>query len=282
MDVVGILHPGQMGVSVAAAVKAGGYRVLWASESRSKESKERAEGNNLEDVGTLDALIHKSSIIISVCPPHGAEDLAYKVMETGYRGTYLDANAISNIRAVRIGKKMIAGGISFVDGGIIGGPAWEPGKTWLYLSGPDASRVEPIFQSGPLETEVIGTEIGKASALKMCYASYTKGTTALLCGILAAAEQLGVRNNLEEEWDRSGPLAVDLTQNRIRRVTAKAWRFQGEMEEIADTFEVVGTPGGFHRAAAEIYGRISQFKGLETTPPLEEVLSALSQPEHHN
>ena len=80
--------------------------------------------------------------------------------------------------------------VVFVDGGIVGGPAWEPGKTWLYLSGERAADVQPYFSAGPLETEVVGDVVGVASALKMCYASYTKGTTALLSTILAADQIL--------------------------------------------------------------------------------------------
>ena len=55
--------------------------------------------------------------------------------------------------------------------------------------------------SGPLETKVIDMEIGKASALKMCYAAYSKGTTALLCAVLGTAEFWGVRKELYQQWD---------------------------------------------------------------------------------
>jgi hypothetical protein len=71
---------------------------------------------------------------------------------------------------------------------------------------------------------------------------------------------------------------TDLAQrapNIIQRVTAKAWRWSGEMEEISSTFEQAGLHGGFHAAAAEIYRRISGFKDAPSIPSLEEVLEAL-------
>ena len=166
-------------------------------------------------------------------------------------------------------------GVSFVDGGIIGGPAWVPGKTWLYLSGKDASLAASCFSNGPLGTEILGDEIGLASSLKMCFAAYTKGSTALLCGILAAAENLGIRAYLERQWSRGGSDFATQTKGRVCRVTAKAWRFAGEMEEIAATMEGAGLPGGFHTAAGDIYRRIAHFKEVENTPLLEEVLDAL-------
>jgi len=214
-------------------------------------------------------------VLISVCPPHAAEDVAREVLAAGFRGLYIDANAIAPKRAVRINQMMTEVGVNFVDGVIIGGPAWKPEKTWLYLSGEKSNLAADLFSKGPLETAVIGDEVGKASALKMCFAAYTKGTTALLCAIMASAEKLGVREDLERQWSRGGSDFTHQTQQRVRRVTAKAWRFAGEMEEISATFEDVGLPGGFHKSASEIYGRIQNFKGLDQIPHLDDVLEAL-------
>lgn len=272
---VGILHPGAMGISVAATIRSSGHTVVWASEGRSAQTRERAAAHDLTDAGTLAALCAQCAVIVSVCPPHAAEDVAEAVIAHGFAGTYLDVNAIAPQKALRIGEKLHAAGIAFVDGGIIGGPAWEPGRTWLYLSGPGAEEVGDLFRAGPLETEVIGPEIGKASALKMVFAARTKGTTALLCAVLAAAEKLGVRDALETDWARRDPDLVGQTQDRVRRVTAKAWRFAGEMEEIAATFEDAGVPGGFHRAAHELYRRIATFKDAPDLPDLLDVLAAL-------
>ena len=162
-----------------------------------------------------------------------------------------------------------------MDGSIIGGPAWEPGRTWLYLSGEKAQLVADFFSEGPLEVSVIGNKIGKASALKMCFAAYTKGTTALLSGILAASEELGVRAELESQWSRGNSDFATITQERVRNVTAKAWRFEGEMKEIASTLASASIPGGFHLAAAEIYHRMAAFKDTPKTPELSDVLNAL-------
>lgn len=275
VEKIGILHPGQMGISVAASAKNSGQEVYWTSEGRSKETRKRAEGQDLHEMRTLDDLCATCSVLVSVCPPHAAADLAEDVVACGFTGIFVDANAISPQKVVRIANMMVDKGITFVDGGIIGGPAWVAGKTWLYLSGEAADQVADFFSSGPLKTEIIGDEIGLASSLKMCFAAYTKGSTALLCGILAASEQLGVRRNLEKQWNRDGSGFAEQTQHRVRQVTKKAWRFTGEMEEIADTLVMAGLPGDFHRAAAEIYSRIAHFKGFSETPALVEILRSL-------
>jgi 3-hydroxyisobutyrate dehydrogenase-like beta-hydroxyacid dehydrogenase len=223
---VGILHPGMMGIYVAESIQNSGYTVCWASEGRSRQTRDRAEKFNLVDTVTLAALCETCPIIISVCPPHAAEEVAEQVLAQSYQGLYLDVNAIAPQRALRIGQQMKAAGVDFVDGGIIGVPVRESGKTWLYLSGDKAEEAVTLCSAGPLETSAIGESIGRASALKMCYAAYTKGTTALLSAILATAEVLGVRGELQIQWSRDWPNFGEQAAERVRRETAKAWRLR--------------------------------------------------------
>ncbi len=275
MTKIGILHPGEMGISLAASAIHSGHEVYWASQQRSDKTRQRADKYNLKDVGSLSKLCQTCEVIFGVCPPHAAEDLARFVIEQGYKGYYLDANAISPQRAKRIEGMLESNGIHYIDGGIIGGPAWKPQETWLYLSGNHAKEIADCLVKGPIETKIIGDEIGKASALKMCYAAYSKGTTALLAAILATAESLGVRDELYQQWGRDDPGFVRQVEGRTTRVTAKAWRFEGEMHEIASTFREAGLPDGFHEAAAEVYCRMAGFKDSNQPPALKEVMAVL-------
>jgi len=271
---VGILHPGQMGISIAASAQNSGNKVYWAYEGRSPETRDRAAKYHLHDAHTLTQLCNTCSILVSVCPPHAAEDVAQQVASRKFHGLYVDANAISPQRTLQIAQLAQYAGIQFVDGGIIGGPAWEPDRTWLYLSGEHAEEVASCFAAGPLETQILGDEIGKASAIKMCYAAYTKGTTALLSAILATAKSLGIRAELENQWERNWPDFPEQTARRIKVGASRAWRFAGEMDEISATFQSAGLPGGFHAAASDLYQRLSQFKD-DLSVPLEAILDAI-------
>ncbi len=275
MTKIGTLHPGEMGVSIAASAINNGHEVYWASDNRSDKTHLRAEKHNLIKVETLMQLCEFSEIIFSVCPPHAAEEVAKSVIETGFKGLYLDANAISPQRVVKIAQMMESASIHFVDGSIIGEPSSKPKATMLYLSGKYANAIANCFTNGPLEAKIIGDEIGKASALKMCYAAFSKGITALFAGILATAESLGVRDELYHKWDIDEPGFSDQANGRVNRVTAKAWRFEGEMHEIAVTFQGAGLPNGFHEAAADVYHRLAGFKDSPETPKLDEILEAL-------
>jgi len=272
---IGLLHPGEMGSMVGAAARANGLRVLWASEGRSAPTCERAAAAGLEDAKSVGLLIAASQVIVSVCPPHAAADLAREVAGHGFAGTYVDANAIAPETAREIGGIIERGGATFLDGGIIGPPPRVPGSTRLYLSGTRAGVIASLFAQGPLEAIVIDGGAGAASALKMAYAAYTKGTAALLMAIRALAAQAGVDDALLREWERSQPQLTAQAERAVRSNTPKAWRFVGEMEEMAATFERAGLPGGFAQAAAEIYRRLAPYKDAPVPPPLADVLKAL-------
>ncbi len=278
---IGFLHPGAMGISLASSAVETGCISCWVSEGRSSETRMRAEKYGLKAFASLKEFCEYCEIIVSVCPPHAALDLARQVASLGFPGIYADVNAVSPEHSLEVGEIVTAAGARYVDGGIIGLPAWTSNSTWLYLSGKEAATVADCFRDGPLETEVIGDEPGKASALKICFAANTKGTIALLCAVSAAAESLGVMDDLKRQWSRNGSAYYNEVVEKVRKVTAKAWRFSGEMEEISATFSAAGLPGGFHLAARDVYDRIASFKGETELPSFEKVLSRLKSPDQH-
>lgn len=269
---VALLYPGNMGVTIGAAAAASGARVVWASQGRSKATQDRADQAGLIDVKDFRDAVAMSDLIVSVCPPHAAVELAQSVAEQNFRGIYVDANAVSRATAEQIGEIATRSGASFVDGGIIGPPVQRAGTTRLYLSGPRADEVSKLFAASMLDARAIGAEPGAASALKIAYAAWTKCTDALVLAILALAAIEGVDKALLAEWSVSQP---DLERKSTRAAavaTPKAWRYVGEMKEIAATFEAAGLPSGFHDAAAEICERLASFKDLTDPPPTVEAV----------
>jgi 3-hydroxyisobutyrate dehydrogenase-like beta-hydroxyacid dehydrogenase len=232
---VGLVHPGEMGSAVGDQLVANGHEVLWASEGRSEATRERAAA--FRDVGTLGRL-QEAETILSICPPHAALDVAQALQ--GYDGLYVDANAISPATA----KQVAALHPQFVDGGIIGGPPREPGTT-LYLTGDRAAEVAALFDGSLLATSIVSD----ASAVKMVYAAWSKGTAAMLLAIRDVARHYGV----EDDWRAAAPELEERLARAEHAAATKGWRWIGEMEEIADTFAAAGQPDGFHRAAAEVY-----------------------------
>jgi 3-hydroxyisobutyrate dehydrogenase-like beta-hydroxyacid dehydrogenase len=275
MTTIGLLNPGDMGSKVGAAVRSSGSRVLWAGEGRSADTRQRANEGGLEDVGSVTALVRASDVILSVCPPHAAIDVAKEVAGLRFAGTFVDGNAISPATAREIGGIIEKGGAAFVDGGIIGPPPVKPGTTRFYVSGTAAERISALLNAGPLQAIVVPGGPGAASAVKMAYASWTKGSAALLLAVCAMASAEGVEDSLAREWKISQAELPARAEGAAKSNAKKAWRFIGEMEEIAATYAAAGLPDAFHQGAAEIYRRMAIYKE-GPTPSFAEVLRALT------
>ena len=251
--VIGLLHPGEMGAAVGRCLAKSGHTVLWASEGRSPATQDRAKAAGLTDAGTIAAVAGQAGIILSVCPPHAAADVAWAVH--GFRGLYVDANAISPGTAREVAQMITDSGGRYVDGGIIGLPPTAPGSTRLYLSGPHAPAVQALFAGTDLDARIAGPGRTAASAVKMAYAAWTKGTAALILAIRELAREEGVEETLLAEWALSQPSLDKRSQGSAKAAEAKGWRWVAEMEEIAATMAAAGLPDGFHQAAAQIFRR---------------------------
>jgi 3-hydroxyisobutyrate dehydrogenase-like beta-hydroxyacid dehydrogenase len=251
MTVVGVMHPGAMGSAVGAVLAAAGHDVLWASQGRSDATAQRARGAGLTDVGAVGVLLDRAEVVLCICPPHAARNVAERA--AGFDGLYVDANAVSPQTARAVAALLAPGRTRFVDGGIIGPPPAQPATTRLYLSGDDASAVAGLFAGGPLDAVVVPGGVGAASALKLTYAAWTKGTAALLLSIRAVARAHGVEDALLSEWALSQPDLPGRSAGAARAAAEKGWRWEGEMREVAATFAEAGLPDGFHLAAADVF-----------------------------
>jgi 3-hydroxyisobutyrate dehydrogenase-like beta-hydroxyacid dehydrogenase len=263
---IGLLHPGEMGAAVGQCLAGAGHRVLWVPDGRSPATAARAAAAGLTGVGGgLAELVRRAEVIMSVAPPHAALDIARQV--AGFGGVYVDANAISPATAREVAGIIETGGANYVDGGIIGTPPVMPGFIRLYLSGPKAGDVRDLFDGSPVDARLVDHElragagasgaggIGAASAVKMAYASWTKGSAALLLAARALARAEGVEDVLLAEWGGSQPGLTERSARAAGSAAAKGWRWVAEMEEIAAAMAAAGLPDGFHLAAAEIYRR---------------------------
>ncbi|HEV8298556.1 MAG TPA: DUF1932 domain-containing protein [Acidimicrobiales bacterium] len=272
-----LLHPGEMGASLGAALRRRGNRVLHVIDGRSAATCARAAAAGLEPVRTLAGALAQSAVVLSVCPPDAAVAVAHDVAATGFRGLYVDANAVAPTTAARIAEIVEGAGAAFVDGDVIGGPVASGSGTRVYLSGATAATFAACFPSGDPDVRVLGAHPTAASTLKMCYAAWTKGSSALLLAVVAAASAGGVADALYEEWRRSQPDVLDRLERGVRNHPRKAWRFAGEFDEIAETFTATGLPDGFARAAAEVSRRMAAFK--DGPPPvLDDVIASLLAP----
>jgi 3-hydroxyisobutyrate dehydrogenase-like beta-hydroxyacid dehydrogenase len=246
---IGLLHPGEMGAAVGRVLVEQGHDVLWQPQQRSQQTASRARSAGLTNVEDFS----DAEVILSVCPPHAALDVARSLQ--GTEALVIDANAVSPATARRGGELI---GDRWADGGIVGPPPMREGTTRLYLSGDHAVEASRLFEGTRLRAVVLGGSPVAASALKMAYASWTKGSAALLLATLASARATRVEEALRAEWRSSQPGLEDRLESAAASAATKGWRWVGEMNEIASTFSAAGLPPGFHQAAGEMFARASQ------------------------
>jgi 3-hydroxyisobutyrate dehydrogenase-like beta-hydroxyacid dehydrogenase len=273
---IGVLHPGQMGAAIAAQAVRNGVDVAWCPTGRGPASRARAISAGLTPVAGLADLLDSSSVVLSICPPAAAENVASSVAEHGFAGIYVEANAISVRRSQMIMERVASSGARAVDGAIIGPPPRDDLSTTLYVAGADGDMAEvtDIFRESSVRVVPTGGDQGSASALKMAYAGYQKATRTLAALAHALAAGHGVTAHLLVEAARGSrsPLAEP---EYLPSVAARAWRWGPELYEVADTLAALGLPSELARATATTLGRWEDRRDVWDLP-LETVLGDLA------
>lgn len=264
---VGFLHPGKMGSAMASTLQVG--EAHWTGD-RSPASAARAEAAAMTAT-PLPQMAASADVIISICPPAAAIETSQSLADLGYSGIYVDANAIAPTTAVEISTRFER----FVDASVVGPPPVGGRTARLYLSGPEAPTIAALWEGSALEPRIVGEAAGGASAVKMGYAGFTKGLAALVLDIHAYAEAEDVSDALLREFSESQPAFGPVSAQAHGPVIGKAWRFAGEMDEIASSYAANGLPDGFWVAAADIYRRLSEFRDADPSPSADVITAAL-------
>jgi 3-hydroxyisobutyrate dehydrogenase-like beta-hydroxyacid dehydrogenase len=264
-----------MGQGVGEVLKANGLRVMTSLQGRSERTRGLAAAAGIEDAGSIEDLVQAADAILCILVPSEAvgvaRSVAAAVRSTGADLLYADMNAVAPRTSREIGEIITAAGARYADGGIIGGPprGTPPGTktaTRFYASGPGAAELAQLNQFG-LNVPVIGDQVGQASGLKMCYAAMTKGVQALGIELLIAARAMGLDEALKAEQSSGGVAKVlSFIAASTPTMPPKAYRWVGEMEEIAATFEHLGLTPKMLLGAADMYTFIASTPIGKETP----------------
>lgn len=248
-----------MGSGVGGVLKQNGFRVITALDGRSDDSRTRATEQGIDDVGSLDELVKSSDLILSILVPSEAlsfaQDVAESLVRTDSQAAVADCNAVSPATGIKISEIISAAGGKFIDAGIIGGSPRSGATPRFYASGEHAHILGELDGKG-IEVPVMDGPIGRASALKMVYAALSKGAAALYASTLMTAKSLDIYGDLIQELEQSqaGTLKA---MGSVNSISTKAFRWIGEMEEIAATFGDAGTSSHTHKGAAETFQTIA-------------------------
>jgi 3-hydroxyisobutyrate dehydrogenase-like beta-hydroxyacid dehydrogenase len=266
---IGILSIGEMGYHWARVLSGHGVRVLTYVGDRSETTRKRAENAGVECVPSLAALVKDTDLIVSIVVPFAAIDVAAKVAQAVAEARrpdllYLDANAISPMTAKQIGKTLAAGGVEFVDGCIIGSASKIDKGAVIYVSGPQASRVESLQDSG-LTVKVLGPVVAQASAFKVVYAGLTKGLQGLFVELLMGARKFGLLDEIMNRYEESFPGLLDKIAASIVGLRTHAGRRAEEMVELRETFNHHGMNAFMAPAAQKVLEAIASLDVRNTS-----------------
>lgn len=256
LETIAIHSPGDMGQAVAQVLAASGLKVIASLKGRSPRTRALAAKANIEDAGTLAALVRGADMVLSILVPGQAEnaarDMAQAMESAQAYPLYVDCNAIAAETSQRVGSIIEQTGARYVDASIIGPPPRRPGVTRFYASGQHSGAFAALNAHG-LDVRVLEGPVGRASSLKTCYAALTKGLSALGGSILVAAEAQGLGQALEAEFRLSQPGLLEWLERTFPGTPPKAHRFVGEMEEHAKAFAAQGLTPKMMEGAADFY-----------------------------
>ena len=261
VQTVAILSPGDMGHGVGRVLREHGYTIITYVKDRSIRTRQLAKKTGFKNIDTLELLVDQADLILSIIVPSEAITLAYNISRalkrSGKTTYYADCNAVSPETSRKVGSIIRGVGSNYIDGSIIGGVPKEKSMPRFYVSGPDVSPMEQLNGKGII-VKSLGSEIGKASGIKMCYAGMTKGTSALHIAVLAAAAKMDLTGEFLDELGFSQAAILSQMHSAIPSLPSKTLRWVGEMEEIAATYEGLGLTAHFHQGSARIYTLLGQ------------------------
>jgi 3-hydroxyisobutyrate dehydrogenase-like beta-hydroxyacid dehydrogenase len=274
VNTVTVLHPGSMGAAVVAQSVGIGHQVLWVSTGRSPATVQRAEDAGLTACASLEEALDASDVVLSICPPHAAEDVATHVARHPFNGLYIDANAISPQRMERIANEICPAPV-VLDGAIFGPPPGAGRSCRLYVAGNEqaAGLTHALFKDSSVEVRSAGGEVGSASALKAAFAGFQKAARTLAGVSHALADAHGVADLLTDEAKRM-PSQILSDPDYLPSVAARAWRWAPEMMEVADALRAAGLPAEIAKATASVMARWERDKD-QYQLPLADVLAHL-------
>ena len=254
VETVAIMAPGQMGHAIGAHLVKAGLRVITNLEGRSNDTRARAERAGITDVGSDASMVGEADMVLSILPPCDAIAFARRtaaaVKETSTDFLYVDCNAISPATAAEVAGILGAVGINCVDGSIRGGaPLAGRPQPRIYASGPGSEDFCALNDFG-LDIHAIGSEPGQASGLKICAASVSKGMVLLMVQAFVAARALGIEKELRAEI-QDHP-AFKGAERRAPNIGPDAYRWAGEMDEIAGAFAATGLSPKTYQGFAEL------------------------------
>lgn len=257
---VGLIGYGEVGKILARALVqqnlawVGAWDLLLRDTAQGPAMRAHAQNAGVEPCVSAAALLDRSQIVISAVTAANSFDVAREAAGSIRPGTYfLDLNSASPATKVRSAKLIEAASANYVEAGVMTSVPPHGIGVPMVVGGVRAADL--AARLGPLgfRMEVVASEIGVASAIKMCRSIVVKGLEAMVIESYLTARRYGVEDrvlaSLREtfpglDWDKQGAYFFS-------RVAKHGRRRAEEMREAAVTVREAGFDPWISAATAE-------------------------------
>jgi 3-hydroxyisobutyrate dehydrogenase-like beta-hydroxyacid dehydrogenase len=259
-----ILSPGDLGSAVGKLLRELGQRTVTTLAGRSDRTREGCRRAGIEALPDLQSVVAEADVVMSVVRPEAALPLARLVVAGDSRRAgqlYVDANSLALRDLREIAGVVRAAGGPFLDAAFHGAAAYagrnrlrEAGS--LFLAGDAVETVAAVFAPA-LRIVRLGSEAGRATALKLLVSAVNKGMSALFAEAGMAAARAGLLDETLAALRFHYPhLTADL-ERQLPSYARHAARRAVEMEGLAEMATDLGVEPDMAAASARRIARIA-------------------------
>lgn len=241
---------GIIGIGEAAAAIASGLRdehglAVCGYDVRIDDDAvaDRARRAGFHVMPSLAELVDASDLVVCLTSAKVAMAVARDAAPHLRQGQiYTDWNSASPQLMRDVAEVITATGASFVDGAVMAAVPPQQHRVPVLLSGDGAQRMSAMLDGLGMDLEVLGSEPGQASAVKMFRSLLIKGLEALLLECAVGADAYGATRRVFDSM--AGSLPTDdwneLAAYLLTRTVMHGERRAEELRQVAETLTDAG------------------------------------------
>ena len=229
---------------VAAGCDVSMYDILLENASSRPDMLARAQAAHVDAHDSFAAAVTGANLVISAVTASYSGDVAALAGQHLRAGqVFLDINSVSPGKKQSSARAVEASGADYVESAVMAPVPPYRLKVPMLLGGRRAASLAPQLCRLGMKAQAISTEIGIASAVKMCRSVVIKGIEALTTESLRAARHFGAEKQVLASLNETFPgmgWNEDLPDYLISRIAEHGRRRAAEMHEVARTLEGAG------------------------------------------
>jgi 3-hydroxyisobutyrate dehydrogenase-like beta-hydroxyacid dehydrogenase len=230
------------------------YDILYDDPTRGPALKQRALEDLVHAAGSVAEACAMAEIVISAVTADSAVTAAREAApHLKSQHTYIDLNSVSPATKRNVAAQVRQGGVNFVEFAVMAPVSGIGIEVPILSGGATAETISARLNELGMRITPVSSEIGTASATKLCRSIVIKGMEALMVDFTLASEKAGVMPAVLASLKASYP-GMDwenVAKVMMSRVKQHGVRRAAEMREASRMITDLGLDGSLAAAIAE-------------------------------